>query len=136
MNVFTYGSLMFKDIWQDVTRENNEQLAATILGFSRVFIEGDVYPVLKPTSPTESLTGVMYTNVSHAAIKRLDVFEGEYYQRIKAKVKLENTTESHEAEVFVLKSKFQHLASSRNWSPDVFVAEHKDHFVRNYCTDT
>lgn len=83
-DVFTYGSLMYDDVWQRVVSGRYEKKRAALYGYVRKSIDGEVYPALiKGEGITE---GEIYLSVSSEDILKLDCFEGEMYERVLGQV--------------------------------------------------
>lgn len=87
MNVFTYGSLMFPSVWEKVTGSRAAGGPARLAGFSARRIRGQSYPALVAEEGSV-VEGVVYENVSQAAVKRLDDFEGSFYRRLEVEVEV------------------------------------------------
>lgn len=101
MNVFTYGSLMFPEVWRRVTGGSLVGQPARLREFEARAIRGQTYPALVfiPGAMTE---GVVYSGVDAEAVARLDVFEGNFYQRQTVRVETEaGKGEELEAQVYV-----------------------------------
>lgn len=81
MNIFTYGSLMFPEVWEKVTGLNAPGMAATLDGHVACRIRGQSYPVLRKEQGG-LVSGVLYKTVPPEAVARLDVFEGSFYERV------------------------------------------------------
>lgn len=80
MSLFTYGSLMFPEVWARVTGITQTGLPAQLPGFSARRIRGQTYPALV-ASPGSLTQGVLYHETTSAALARLDEFEGSFYRR-------------------------------------------------------
>jgi gamma-glutamylcyclotransferase (GGCT)/AIG2-like uncharacterized protein YtfP len=132
VNVFTYGSLMYADIVNRIVRNRYTCAEAEIGGFKRSQIQGDVYPVVRPCRHAKNLRGVLYFNINRADLLRLDRFEGLQYQRQKVKATLLATNQRISSQLYVLKPRYRHLASQREWKPSQFQNQHKNHFTRRY----
>lgn len=131
-NIFTYGSLMFADVWQNIVKQPYESCTALLDGFRRTCIHDDNYPVLLPRAGQKNLAGVVYFSVTSQDITRLDKFEGEYYfrRRVYPTLQLDGQTKAIEADLYLLKPKYAHLASTRPWDPEIFEARELRHFLR------
>jgi gamma-glutamylcyclotransferase (GGCT)/AIG2-like uncharacterized protein YtfP len=100
MNVFTYGSLMFPEVWIRVTGGGSgEGQPARLRDFEARRIRGQSYPALvrKPGAVTD---GVLYPSVAPVALARLDTFEGDFYQRLEVRVETGGTEDSVGTEIF------------------------------------
>ena len=71
-NVFTYGTLMFKDIWTRLITNDYEQEQATLNGYIRKAVIGETYPVIYKGSENNSVAGKLYLNVSSKEVAILD----------------------------------------------------------------
>lgn len=79
-HVFTYGSLMFAEVWQSVVRGRYCSEPVTLSGHARYAIRGETYPAVVPRAGA-TVEGVLYFNVGSDDLQRLDVFEGGDYRR-------------------------------------------------------
>ena len=127
-HVFTYGSLMFAEVWQRVVRGHYASHAARLDGYRRFAVRDDTYPGIV-TSSDSSVEGLVYTDVDAADLARLDDFEGDLYARIDAVA-----TDPHGRAVKVqtyLCLDASYL-SDQPWLPESFALSH---FLETYCRD-
>jgi gamma-glutamylcyclotransferase (GGCT)/AIG2-like uncharacterized protein YtfP len=128
MNIFTYGSLMFPEVWQRVVRGDYRSAAATIADCRRYAIERETYPGMV-RERGGAVTGVVYFDVDTADLAALDAFEGTDYRRETVDVRLA-TGETVPADTYF------YLATARllnaPWDPGVF---QKQLFLNTYCRD-
>ena len=125
-HLFTYGSLMFAEVWSRVVHGIYRQMPARAEGFGRYAVRGESYPGLVP-EPRSSVEGVVYFDVSPADVASLDVFEGEQYQRqvIHVRVTGGDAIAVH-AYVFTA----THLLDAKRWLPEEFALLR---FLESYC---
>lgn len=133
-HIFTYGSLMFPEVWRSIVKQPYECQPAWVDGFRRTCIHNDNYPVVLPRAGQKDLEGVVYFSVKSQDITRLDRFEDEYYfrRRIRPRILLDGEPKTVEADLYVLKPKYSELASLRPWDPELFEARHLKQFHRTY----
>lgn len=133
-HIFTYGSLMFAEVWQDIIHAPYESHPAWLDGFRRTIIHGNSYPVVLPRAGERDLQGVLYLSISELNLRKLDRFEGDHYyrRRVFPRVKAGDGYHTIESEIYVLKPRYAHLASLRKWDPDVFEERDLKHFRRTY----
>ena len=81
MNIFTYGSLMFPEVWTRVTGLTRPGLPARLTGHAARRIQGAAYPALVPC-PGALTEGILYEDVPPSAVALLDAFEGDFYERL------------------------------------------------------
>lgn len=87
LHVFTYGSLMYRDIFEAVTQSALACMDASLPGWSRHGLINREYPGAMPDKSGEAMIrGVLWLNVGVNAVAALDQFEGNEYQRVSVKV--------------------------------------------------
>jgi hypothetical protein len=57
MNLFTYGSLMFVEVWSQLVRGDYVKRPARLHGFTRRRVHKDVYPVIFRSNDSECVDG-------------------------------------------------------------------------------
>jgi gamma-glutamylcyclotransferase (GGCT)/AIG2-like uncharacterized protein YtfP len=78
VNVFTYGSLMFAPVWEQVCAGRYATQKMVLKDFQRYCIKNESYPAVVPL-PGASVEGLVYLHVSDADRRKLDQFEGAEY---------------------------------------------------------
>jgi gamma-glutamylcyclotransferase (GGCT)/AIG2-like uncharacterized protein YtfP len=89
-NLFTYGSLMFPEVWKRVVRNEYRSALGTIHGFRRVYVREKEHPALVIAKGATPLEGRVYFNVSDEDIARLDQFETHRYARVGVAVTIDD----------------------------------------------
>lgn len=79
-HVFTYGSLMFPEVWNRVVRGRYRSCPARLEGYRRHALTDVSYPAIVAEHGAD-VEGVMYFDVDAADLARLDAFEGTEYRR-------------------------------------------------------
>lgn len=97
MHIFTYGSLMYRRVWEHVVMAAYPSCNGVIHGYVRRRIRGQTYPALVRAAPTDEVTGVVYFNVSVGDLAALDAFEeeGTAYARVQVPVILDDGRAIH-----------------------------------------
>jgi len=118
MNIFTYGSLMFPSVMRAVTDHEFPSLKARLRDYARYKVIGEAYPGLTPLEGAVT-EGVLYLDVDVLSVRRLDDFEGEFYERTQIPAEtLEG--DSLTANTYVIKAKYLDRLSSEPWDPECF----------------
>lgn len=104
-----------------IPRANLVSRPARLPHFARHPVIGETYPGMIP-SPAASVSGILYLNLPEAVWSRLDVFEGEMYQRLAVSVETEEGTVLP-AETYVFRSEFAHRLEEGSWDFEAFVSE-------------
>jgi gamma-glutamylcyclotransferase (GGCT)/AIG2-like uncharacterized protein YtfP len=111
-NIFTYGSLMYEEIWQRVVRGNYKKTDGILYGYNRISVWNEDYPALVTAGSDSRVSGVIYKNISHKDIIRLDAFEGEYYTRETAQAVL-SENQTLDVSFYLLKPECRHILSDK-----------------------
>ncbi len=88
MHLFTYGSLMFPQVWTTVVRGDYQQQPVRLQGYRRCCIKSEIYPAAITASAANFIDGQLYLNMDAADQQRLDQFEGDDYEKIEAPLML------------------------------------------------
>ena len=116
-NLFTYGSLMYDEIWTRLTTDKYKKIQAELDGYVRKSIKGEVFPAL--IKGDGSTSGILYLDVSKEDMQTIDIFEGDIYKRIEGKVLTENG-KCLTCFFYVLLDSCFHIISDDEWDPLVF----------------
>lgn len=124
--VFTYGSLMFPEVWQKLVRGNYRSSQATASGYARFAVHEARYPGMVLMEGA-SVDGVLYHDVDEEDLQRLDQFEGSEYRRDTIVATLEDGS-TLQADTYI------HIVTERlattPWAPAEFDLAG---FLRTYC---
>jgi len=130
-HVFTYGSLMFKTVWNLVAQGEYEKSDATLANYIRRAVINQEYPAVLPQIDPAGVDGILYFNVTDNDVLRLDEFEGQFYTRKQEQVMVEKNTPLS-AEVYVIKDRYRHIVSENAWDPVHFETTGINRFIQNY----
>ena len=127
-HVFTYGSLMFAEVWQQVVRGRYASVAAMLDGYQRFAVREATYPGILASDGTR-VDGLVYTGVDADDLARLDAFEGGLYQRIDAVV---TDAQGGAVQVQTYLCVQPDCLSDQPWLPEAFALRE---FLASYCRD-
>ena len=131
-NLFTYGSLMFPEVWERLACPGYRSSLATLDGYLRRQVRGDTYPVIVPGDAMSRVEGMLYFDLPPELLLKLDRFEGEFYVRRKIRVTAGKERDLHEAFTYVLSDHYRHLLSDREWDPGRFRKQALALFLADY----
>ncbi len=126
---FTYGSLMFSNIFEGVTGEKDRHQKATLKQWSRNAMLDKTKPEAAPSlNPQAQVDGILWLEASDIALKNLNIFEASDCSREIATVVLENGSPRkawvyHWIEESLLFGK---------WDAAVFAKQHQADFVAHH----
>lgn len=124
MHVFTYGSLMYPEVWRRVTGAALDGVPARLAGHARFAIRGESYPGMI-VSPAEEVKGVLYRDVGETALVALDAFEGPEYRRVNVRVACRGDMVEAAAYLYLVPEKLSESPwEPRAFDPAGFIARH------------
>ncbi|MDG6773435.1 gamma-glutamylcyclotransferase [Thiomicrorhabdus sp. ZW0627] len=129
MHVFTYGSLMFPEVWERVVKERYRSQSARIFGMRSFAVLDELYPAAVQGVVEDRLEGIVYLNVEERDLLSLDRFEGEQYVR-KSVVAETEDGESLSVQVYEFKSEYHSLLDTSEWDAERFRSESLVEFLR------
>ena len=131
LHVFTYGSLIFAPVWQRVVRGRHAHRAARLHGFERRAVRGRTYPAIVARDGG-SVDGMLHLDVDDGDLRRLDVFEGDEYERRTVVVRLlDGSACTVPAQAYAWRDPGELLA--HDWDSAWFERHALDAFLQTYC---
>jgi gamma-glutamylcyclotransferase (GGCT)/AIG2-like uncharacterized protein YtfP len=120
MNVFTYGSLMFPQVWEAVIERMFPTIEGAASGFEVFRVKDAVFPGIIETAE-RSVRGVIYLDVDPDSVKRLDTFEDDFYERQTIWIDCDGGQQL-EADAYVVPEANRSVLTDEIWDRDEFVA--------------
>ena len=129
MNLFTYGSLMFPEVWERVTGLSGAGQPASLADHAARRLRGQTYPALV-TAVGERTEGVLYADVTPEALARLDAFEGHFYERVMVGV---SVGDGAKTSTWVYRAALPDDPDilEERWDPEGFQREHLGRFLQD-----
>lgn len=121
MHVFTYGTLMFPEVWQSVVGRAFVTVRGEAPGFQIFRVQEAVFPGISDASEADTVSGVVYLDVDPDSAARLDRFEDDFYERRTIAVDCVDARRRM-AEAYVVPPANRSLLTSEPWSRESFVA--------------
>src|SRR5690606_37717737 len=120
MHLFTYGTLMFPAVWRLVVGREYRTAAAALNGFQVRRAAGQLFPVMFAGDAEDVVHGLVYFDLDDAALRLLDEFESDLYQRSSVTVRLISDARQLHCETYVLPTRNLRHASDEAWSAKWF----------------
>jgi gamma-glutamylcyclotransferase (GGCT)/AIG2-like uncharacterized protein YtfP len=124
--LFTYGSLMFPEVWEKVVAGRYARAPAVVHDHARYAVRDATYPGMVAQLKA-SVEGVVYFDVSEPDMAALDAFEGDAYRRIRVPAML-RSGERVEVQTYLFLDRSG--LSGQAWEP---VAFQMQRFLAAYC---
>jgi gamma-glutamylcyclotransferase (GGCT)/AIG2-like uncharacterized protein YtfP len=126
-SLFAYGTLLFSPVLRAVVGRTLDSRPATLHGYVRRRVVGEIFPAIVEWEADESVAGVIYLDLDDDAWRRLDRFEGELYSRRSVLVRCGGSEQP--ASTYVLDPAFHDRLGPEPWDVDSFASEHLESFV-------
>jgi gamma-glutamylcyclotransferase (GGCT)/AIG2-like uncharacterized protein YtfP len=132
MHVFTYGTLMFPEVWRAVVGREFATVDGVADGYAIFRVQDAVFPGIMAAGERDQVRGVVYLDVDHASLTRLDLFEDDFYVRQSLWIDCEDG-ERRSADAYVVPSENQSVLSDDVWNRATFLSSGGlEHFIRRF----
>ncbi len=126
--IFVYGTLLNDEVLEIILEYIPVKHSARLDGYKRVKVRGENYPAILADKNSE-VEGALITALSDIDLKRLDEYEGGYYERIPVVVTMPGEV-SQQCMTYVFRAEYCQLLSSEAWSNGHFREKHLQQFLR------
>lgn len=127
MNVFTYGSLMFDEVWRAVVGRTGPSVAGQLTGHEAWKLVGQTFPGLAP-APGRQVNGRIWQEVTETELAKLDVFESGIYDRQLLAVRAEDGT-TLPSWTYIVRPDSRTLLLNEPWNREEFERLHLRDFL-------
>lgn len=121
MELFTYGSLMFPEVWSAVVGREFATIEGTASGYAIYRVRDAVFPAIVAARKESVVRGLVYLDVDDESIARLDRFEDDFYDRLEMAVDCADGKE-RTAGAYVVPPKNRHVITTEPWKAEWFVS--------------
>lgn len=133
MHVFTYGTLMFPEVWRTVVGREFATVEAMLTGFAIYRVRDAVFPGIIAADGAAAVRGVVYLDVDAASLARLDRFEDDFYERQAVWIACADGRR-RQADAYVVPAQQGSVLTDEPWHRDQFVATGGlEHFIGRYA---
>jgi len=129
VHLFTYGSLMFPEVWSTVVKGEYERMAARLYSYKRLCVKGEAYPAAVAATVADYIDGQLYLNVGDDDLLRLDRFEGNDYEKVEAPLIL---AEGGVVMAQLYICRYPERLEEREWDVEWFAREGIKDFMAQY----
>ena len=130
MHLFTYGSLMFPEVWSMVVRGDYQSQPARLYGYQRLRINSESYPGAVAATTSDFIDGQLYMKIAPEDMERLDLFEGDDYEKVQAPLSLSEEGDVVMAQVYLYKH--SERLDTQAWDVEWFAREGIKQFMAEY----
>jgi len=119
MHVFTYGSLMFPEVWRSVVEKDFATVEGTAAGYAIFRVEGAAFPGITPADEASNVSGIVYLDVDDESLARLDRFEDTFYDRLSLNIDC-NDGVRRVADAYVVPATHGQILTAEAWTAEWF----------------
>lgn len=127
MTLFVYGTLLADEVLQRLLNRVPPTKPASLTGYARYGIKGQVFPAIIKSTPTSSVHGKVLLELTPDEIQTLDDYEDEEYVKETVFPVLEDGVRL-EAQVYVWRDDLRHLLEGE-WNYDAWRLAHLSSWV-------
>ncbi|HEX4413820.1 MAG TPA: gamma-glutamylcyclotransferase family protein [Lacipirellulaceae bacterium] len=121
MHVFTYGSLMFPEVWSVVVGREFQTFEGRASGYAIYRVRDAAFPGIVAAGTESIVRGLVYLEVDNESIARLDRFEDDFYDRLEITVDCADG-KARQAGAYVVPPKNRHMMTTMPWTAEWFVS--------------
>lgn len=114
MNLFTYGTLMFPEVWQRISIGEFPAQPASLRGYEIYYVKGALYPGIIRTDRDSIVSGLLYVGLDEDTLFELDTYESSFYKRIPVVALTADGTEQ-ECHAYTVPDSRRDLLTDRHW---------------------
>lgn len=127
MSLFTYGTLMFREVWQRIAVGEFPSEAATLNGYAIYRVRDAVFPGIVRASEDDQVCGRLYHGLDEESIFELEAYESDLYDRATVEV-ISVDGELVTAQAFVIPESRREALTDEAWDAAWFAK----HELENY----
>lgn len=128
-NLFVYGALMYEEVWNRIVTGEFKKTDGVLSGYRRLAVKDEEYPGLVKAGGW--VKGCIWYDVDTQNLGKLDIFEGEYYERIPL-VAVDDKSNDVVVDVYCFRKKFLYLLESHEWDVKKFEKSGLKKFTSRY----
>lgn len=127
MQLFTYGTLMFPEVWQRISIGEFPAQPARLHGYAIYRVRDAVYPGIIHAEEDSVVNGMLYDGLHEETLFELDTYESSFYERIPVTVVTADGTEQ-ECHAYVVPGYRHDMLTDEPWDAVRF----REHELEKY----
>jgi gamma-glutamylcyclotransferase (GGCT)/AIG2-like uncharacterized protein YtfP len=129
MRLFCYGTLMFPEVMQRVTGRHFEGSPVILDDYGCYTVNGHAFPGIVRESGAVT-QGLVYEGIGDTLLHRLDLFEGDFYERRRVCV-TDTTGRPLQTWAYVVPAASRGILSRQSWDRQTFEREHLNTYLQS-----
>lgn len=128
MNLFTYGTLMFPEVWQRISIGEFPSQPATLRGYAMYRVKDAVYPGIILSETPAEVQGFVYADLDEDTLFELDTYESSFYERLPVMVTIASG-EDLECHAYIVPKSRRDLLTTEAWDREWFRLHELDRYL-------
>ena len=128
MHLFTYGTLMFPEVWRRISVGELPSQPAVLRGYAMYRVKNAVYPGIIRCEPTSAVQGLLYSDLDEDTLFELDTYESSFYERLPVMVTTDRGEEL-ECHAYIVPESRRDLLTSEPWDKEWFRLHELDRYL-------
>ncbi len=129
MNLFTYGTLMFPEVWKRINIGEFASQPATLYEFAIYRIRDAVFPGLVRGSASDQVRGLVYFDLDEETLFEIDTYESNLYERVPVAVTLDNGSQLS-CETYRVLDSCRDVITEEPWDASRFEQEELEKYLQ------
>lgn len=129
MNLFTYGTLTFPEVWKRIAVVEAESEPAKLNGFAIFRVRDAVFPGMRRAREVDSVPGLLYRNLDEETLFELDTYESDFYRRETVWVTTKDE-QAIECQAYVVPASHYNMLTEELWDADWFAENELEKYLR------
>jgi gamma-glutamylcyclotransferase (GGCT)/AIG2-like uncharacterized protein YtfP len=128
MHLFTYGTLMFPEVWQRISIGSFSSQPAVLHGYSMYRVKDVVYPGIIRCETDSEVHGLLYNDLDEETLFELDTYESSFYERLPVRA-ITASGEELDCYAYVVPTSRRDLLTSEPWDAEWFRSHELDRYL-------
>ncbi|MCA9230218.1 MAG: gamma-glutamylcyclotransferase [Planctomycetales bacterium] len=129
VSLFTYGTLMFAEVWRRIAIGEFRSQPATLRGFAVYRLRDSVIPGMVYADADSLSPGVVYHDIDEETLFELDAYESDLYQRISVRVTTEDGS-AVDCQAYVIPDRSRQALTDEPWDAAWFEQNELESYLR------
>ncbi len=115
IHLFAYGTLMIPSMVRQLIEREVSSIPGRLDGYACYEVKHQIYPAIVAAHES-NVSGVIYKNLSEEDLEKLDVYEGDMYERTCVEVKI---TDGRliSCQTYVCRAEYLSYLDNKLWNP-------------------
>jgi gamma-glutamylcyclotransferase (GGCT)/AIG2-like uncharacterized protein YtfP len=128
MHLFTYGTLMFPEVWRRISIGEFPSQPAVLRGYAMYRVKDAVYPGIIRGDDATEVQGLVYADLDEDTLFELDTYESSFYERLPVTVQTADGADL-ECHAYIVPPSRRDLLTDEGWDREWFRVNELDRYL-------